>query len=423
MKPADEIRQLFKNAHLGLDPDADEKVFEDVFDAHKETTENTPATPEIWRVIMKGPLTKITAAAVAVVAIYLCLQIPKSLVAPAYALQDTIEAHNSIRYLHVKGFILFGGEKWDSESWMEFDEYGKLRRFRHQAVRFTTSPLGPLTFVDDGDASYVWLPNLNLCLKRATESGFPSHLLQREISGLDPKLAFEKLRRQAEDGEIVLDVNEPDQKNLPIILVVTYPPESRSVEWKKVLYVDQATRLVKKEEKFVIGAGRHQHVLTTEFSDYNQQIDPKMFNIKEELPENVTMIDQSEQEYGLAQGDMTDKEIAKEVTSQFIQAVIAKDYDKAGRLFAGLPGFLIEKILDANVLKIISVGPVHPDSDPDLSQMICLGKVIGEVVGQYFQFDAKVRVAPISNQPGRWTICRITAGSAKLAPDEMIPKE
>ena len=68
MKPADEIRQLFKNAHLGLDPDADEKVFEDVFDAHKETTENTPATPEIWRIIMKGPLTKITAAAVAVVA-------------------------------------------------------------------------------------------------------------------------------------------------------------------------------------------------------------------------------------------------------------------------------------------------------------------------------------------------------------------
>ena len=88
MKPADEIRQLFKNAKLGLDPDADEKVFEDVFDAHKETTENAPAMPGIWRVIMKSPFAKITAAAVVVLAAYLCLQIPKIFVPPAYALQE-----------------------------------------------------------------------------------------------------------------------------------------------------------------------------------------------------------------------------------------------------------------------------------------------------------------------------------------------
>ncbi len=96
MKPADEIRQLFRNAELGIDSDADEKVFEDVFGAHKETTENVPAMPEIWRVIMKSPLTKITATAVVVLAAYLSLQIPRGLVAPAYALQDTIEAYNSI---------------------------------------------------------------------------------------------------------------------------------------------------------------------------------------------------------------------------------------------------------------------------------------------------------------------------------------
>ncbi|UCG55870.1 MAG: hypothetical protein JSU70_13480 [Phycisphaerales bacterium] len=371
---------------------------------------------------MKSRRAQFAAAAVVLLAICLCLQIPKGLVAPAYGLQETIEAHNSVRYLYVKGFIIVGGEKWDSESWMEFDEYGELRRFRHQAEQFTTGPIGPLTFVNDGNGSYIWLPNLNLCLKRSSESGFPSHLLQREISGLDPKLAFEKLRQQARDGEIVLDVNEPDQKNQPIVLVVTYPPESRSANWKKVLYVDQATRLVEKEEKFVIRGDRRQHVLTTEFFDYNQQIDPEMFNIKEELPENVTMIDQSEQEYGLAQGDMTDEEIATEVTSQFVQALIAKDYDKAGRLFAGLPGFLTEKMLGVNVLKTISVGPAHPDPDPDLSQMICFGKALGEVGGLYFEFDANIRVAPVSSQPGRWTICRIV-GNPKPVSGEMIQEE
>ncbi len=112
MKPADEIRRLFKSAELGIDPNADEKVFEDVFGAHKETTENTPATPEIWRIIMKSRKAQFTAAALAVLAIYLCLQIPKGLVAPAYALQDTIEAHNSIRYLHVS-LNTFMGAKCD----------------------------------------------------------------------------------------------------------------------------------------------------------------------------------------------------------------------------------------------------------------------------------------------------------------------
>ncbi|MHC4743866.1 MAG: hypothetical protein ACYS8Z_18270 [Planctomycetota bacterium] len=423
MKPADEIRRLFKNAQLGLDPDADEKVFEDVFDAHKETTENIPAAPDIWRVIMKSPLTRISAAAVLVLAAYLCMQIPKTFVHPAYALQDTIEAHNSIRYLHVKGFISFAGDKWDSESWMEFDEYGKLRRFRHQAEQFTTSLLGPLNFVDDSDASYIWLPDLNLCLKRSSESGIPSHLLQREITGLDPKLAFEKLRRQAEDGEIILDVNEPDQKNQPIVLVVTFPPQSLSAEWKKVLYVDQATRLVKKEEKFRKWGNHFYHVLTTEFFDYNQQIDPQMFNIKEELPENVTMIDQSELEYGLAQGDMTDEEVATELTSQFVHAVLEKDFDKAGRLFAGLPGSLTEKMLDAKVLKILSLGRARPDSDPDLSQMICQGTALVEMAGKYFELDANIRVAPLTGQPGRWTICRVTGTGVKPASPELIPKD
>ena len=134
------------------------------------------------------------------------------------------------------------------------------------------------------------------------------------------------------------------------------------------------------------------------------------------------MIDQSEQEFGLSQGDMTDEQIAVEVTSQFVQALIAKDYDKAGGLFAGLPGFLTEKMLGVNALKIISVGPAHPDPDPDLSQMICFGKALGEVGGQYYEFSATLRVAPVSSQPGRWTICRIM-GNSKPAPDEMILKE
>ena len=70
----------------------------------------------------------------------------------------------------------YANECFNQAGWIEFDEYGKLRRFRHQADKFTTGPIGSLTFVNDGDGSYFWLPNLNLCLRRSSESGIPVHL-------------------------------------------------------------------------------------------------------------------------------------------------------------------------------------------------------------------------------------------------------
>ncbi len=69
MRPADDIRRLFKNAELRIGPDADQRVFEDVLKARQIITENRPAMPgNRWRIIMKSPLTRLAAAAIVVVA-------------------------------------------------------------------------------------------------------------------------------------------------------------------------------------------------------------------------------------------------------------------------------------------------------------------------------------------------------------------
>jgi len=69
MRSADDIRRLFKNAELGIHPGADERVFEDVLKARQKMTENRPALPEnMWRVIMKSPLTKLAVAAAVLIA-------------------------------------------------------------------------------------------------------------------------------------------------------------------------------------------------------------------------------------------------------------------------------------------------------------------------------------------------------------------
>ena len=373
---------------------------------------------------MKSRRAQFTAAAVGVLATYLCLQIPKSFVAPAYALDDTIEAYNSVRTLHVKAFRTVYGQRWDSESWVEFDEYGEPARFRYATNRvWTGSGIGPVTLVDDGDELCSWLPNLNLGFRRSGKSVLAGALLQWEVSNGDPKRVCEMLRRQARDGEIILDVNEPEQKNEPIVLVVTYPAESRSANWKKVLYIDQATRLVKKEEKFEMRDGQYQHDRTAEFFDYNQQIDPAMFSLEGELPDDAIVMDQSDEEVGLAQGDMTDQEVAVAVTRQFLQALSANDSNKVGRLFLGLPDFLVAKYLSGGEeFEIISVGPAHRDPDPDSNRMTCPCKILGESEGQYYENDMKVSVIPVSGQPRRWMINGLE-GHPKPASEEMIPEK
>ena len=69
MNSADKIKKLFKDAELSINPDSDEKIFQDVLQARQKTKENTPAQPvHIWRLIMKNSLTKFSAAAVVLIA-------------------------------------------------------------------------------------------------------------------------------------------------------------------------------------------------------------------------------------------------------------------------------------------------------------------------------------------------------------------
>jgi len=426
MNAENKIKKLIDESKITTDTQTEKRILGDAFKhLDKLKQQKSPSSrPYMWRNIMKNPITKFAAAAIIIIAAAISLFTNNNLIPTAYALEDTIEAYNSVRSLHVKAFWTVAGEKCNLESWVEFDEDGKLARFRHQFSWITTEKhIGPATFVYDGDKSRTWFPNQNLCFRKSGKSALTGALLQYTRTNADPKLVIEKLYQQAERGEIILEINEPDQKNEPIVLVVTYPGGTRSANWKKVLYIDQATRLVKKEETFEMRGGQYQHERTAEFFDYNQQIDQEIFNLEPELPENVFWINLLDKEVGLARGNMTDEEIAKEITSQVLQAGIAKDFDKVGQLFFGVPGFFIQKLLGINgIKKIISIGPVHRDPDPDSNLIICSCNIVFEAGGQYYEGDAKVYVVPVSYQPGRWMICR-TIASSRPAADGIIQEE
>ena len=386
----------------------DNKILNKALQAYKRTNPQPANKSEIWRNIMKSRMIKISTTAVVIMASLIVWSImPSTMLSTAYALQDTIEAYYSIRYLHISEFETVEQERRASKLWVAYDYYGRIDKTRWEAPNSGGPILGAITVVSNGSISEVWFKNHNLCFKTV---GNGEALLRWDVSELEPKLVFEKLYKQEKVGEIILDINQPEDKSEAIVITVTYPEGSLSEAYKKIFYVDQATKLIKKIEKFQMRDKNYCHVRTAEFSGYNDEIDPTMFSLDDELPEDTVYLDRSTEKIGQAQGQMSDEQVVAEVGQKFFEAIIAKDFDKAGLMWSGVPGSIIEKMfMDANAVKIISTGKSRPNPDPDLTSMIGSCKVLLESAGQHLELNANTFVRRMSTQPDRWVMTGIAS--------------
>jgi hypothetical protein len=151
--------------------------------------------------------------------------------------------------------------------------------------------------------------------------------------------------------------------------------------------------------------GDYELIGRTEFYGYNQKIDPKMFAL-DNLPSDVIKIDKTIEDIGLEQGDLSDQEIAVKVVREFYEAVIAKDYAKAGRIYGNTPATKIEeKFKELKIVRIISVGEPKPHPSPGVGGFMVPCKLEIEKDGVksiYEPYGPGVR--PIHGQPNRWGI-------------------
>jgi hypothetical protein len=358
--------------------------------------------------IMKNPMIKLTAAAAIIIAAGIFLCTTNNMVPAAYALQNTIDAYNMVSSLHIKINETIDESKFISEIWLECDSYGNISRIRYHTP--DSGDLDSLTIVESDGMSEAWLPKLNVHL-----SGYRnlSAILGSEVSQVDPKDLVERLYQQEMLGEVTLDVDEPVQKDNPIVITVTYPKGSLSENWKKVLHIDQGTKLVKKIDKFEFRDEQYQHVSTIELFDYNQQIDPAIFSLEDEIPSDAIVMDMTDVELGLLQGNMTEEETVTEITRQFFEAAIAKDYTRAGQLLIVGPAFLNEQLLEKmNLIKITSIEPARPSTDPDEKYFTCSCKVLLEHGGLFYELNVSrlvVRQINTTSEPNRWMIIGISA--------------
>jgi len=349
---------------------------------------------------MKNKITKLTAAAVVVlVAGVVFMSLTSS--TPAYALTQTIEASHSVRFLHIKSLLVAQDEPM--EFWVEFDLSGQLKNMRFHKPAWMDVADGATVILWKENKAQLWIKKKNF-LVTLKDKEFAAQM-RNLVEQLDPKLAVERLQREHEQGDTEVVIEEPASAGQPIIVTATSLKENDSPFQRMVLFVDQRTRLVDSAKLYKLKDGEYNHELTVEYYDYNLPIDAELFTFTmDDIPDNVMRMDQTTQEVGLAQGGLTDKEIAVEVIRQFLEALIERDYARAGRMFSGTPAERMAKTYGKiRFLRIVSIGEPVPRSVGGGFYVPCTVEI--EENGKINQWRPQHSyVRQVHGQPDRWEI-------------------
>ena len=364
------------------------------------------------RILMKNTL-KYTAAAVILIAAVLSLTLIDT-IPTAYALEQTIEALNAMRSIHVR--MYYPGYEEPVLVWIRFHENGQL-----EALRVSQSKLAPGD-PHDGPKEVTWKDNVaHLWLKEKktlfriydrTEAAKVANLFQE----LNPKLLVQKLEQMQKEGTAQVEIEQPDAIDQPITITATLTEEHPLLGHQVVALVDQATKLVisletlkgdgvfdPKTENFGMN-----DFSQLEFYDYNQSFEEDIFNL--EVPEDTVILDHIEKVIGLEQGQMSDKEVVVEVVNRFLNNILRQDFEAAGLLYQGLPGNLIQEHYGPNsegkIVRILSIGQPRRHPNPDYERGLLVPCSIEvEKNGNVETIDIKYLVNEVHGQTNRWSIC------------------
>ena len=403
MKPADNIKKFFKNAAISTNPKADQAVFNEVLTAQEKMIEAQPAEfkPSVWRIIMKSRITKFAAAAVIIIAVVLSIIFLDKSTPSAYALEQTLKAYDGIRFVHIKDFK--DGESEPKEFWVELDEQEQVKNLRVYIPAWDMPSEGPKIAVWKKDKLQVWIKNNNVLLTIHDKTrGLEMLTLVKQC---DPRFVVKELHQLEAEGKVDIKTSEPLLKSEPIVITAKFLPQSNDVG-QIVLSVDQNTKLVTRAVlNQMKGFGGYQNSGLLEYSDYNIEVDENVFTLWE-VPENVTRIDQTGPEVGLAQAELEDDEIAVELARQFLQALIDKDYDKAGNLCGGIPAKVIQRMGERmSYTKIICIE--QPTSRPNnRSKQAISVPCVFEVNknNEVFALRKNIHVEPVEGKPNIWIV-------------------
>ena len=305
---------------------------------------------------MNSRIAKLVAAAVIIIAVVLSIIFLDRSVTTVYAIEQTIEANRTMRYLHLRYFDSSHDEV-AKECWLEFDETGQATNVR---INWSEWMAGGEVVVWNQDETQILNKKRNFLI-RFNDEIYTARVLamaRRE----NPRLSVERLHERQAKGEVEIEIEQPATKTKPVTVTATGLGDNAK---RLVLLVNQDTNLVTSLKWYQLENGEYKYQGVMEYQDYNVPISAKMFDLDDEVPEDIEIIDTRVQDVGLAQGNLSDKEIAMKVVREFLEALIVKDYVKAARI-SGLPS--PEKITQGwgklRVVRIVSIDEPTPPAEP-----------------------------------------------------------
>jgi hypothetical protein len=348
----------------------------------------------------RHPLRISLAAAAAIVAVVIGLAIiqPRRV----YALDATIEANKHIASIHFvqnssSALSMDASGKLSYrqgvfiEGWLEYDEKGSIQRLR---MEYPITEDGPKTVVWQNGKATVWFKD-----KKAMGTTAESN--RERLGGYsqeeyDPKLLTERLKEAEIKGTVKITTQElPNAFLEPHVLIAEW---SKPANRREVYLVDRITNLVLRVDSFV---GKGNEMLFTgrkEFLDYNQPIPDSVFTLNP--PPDVIRIDRTSQNIGMEKGSLSDNEVAKKAAREFFEALMAKNYAKAGQLFGGIPeSKMAEYGAKMHIIKIVSIGEPYPMKYPGVGGV----QVNCDVEINRFDDDGLV-VIRVPGHADRWEI-------------------
>jgi hypothetical protein len=352
---------------------------------------------DLGRIIMKSPITKFAAAATIIVAVVVSISVFNKSMPAAFGIEQVIAASDNIRFLHVKK--IWADRREPDEFWIKSDEQGRAVKARYY-----------LPVTEDGIKIIVWTPEKTEHWAKSKHRFFTYQTkqieswMQRILEQCQPKFVMQELLEEQKEGKVDVDIQKPPDKQKPALLVATYKNKPQ----KRIYYIDPATDLITRIEHYRNEDNHEVLYMTVEFSDYNVPLDEKKFSLRDEIPKDVIVYDEINQLCGVPQGKMTNEQAAAETVRQFCQALVDKDYKKAGLIQGGmLEEYAKKEFGRFNVTAIVSIGPaIHqPDWDEHGYKVPCELETIGSG-GKKTIWKPSMYVRPREDEmhPDRWQI-------------------
>lgn len=327
MKPEERIEKLIKKINVTPRVQTHDKTLNDALAAQEEWKNEQSANtePNIWRIIMKNPMTKFaTAAAVILIAAILSITILDRLVTPAWAIEQTIEALEKVYSIKMSGPVSSTsefGEKNDGYFviWAKPDKDGtESRELRFEMPNQTV-------VVDKSEETYFYNPKQNSVLVKNFKNFRISPWLGNEF--------FHIVKRFAENWKVSYGKDEETDRD-SIFATCIYTPESKSWWFQ----FDSETKLPVRFKQWTNINFQGEPEFYAEKIEYNPPLPDGIFEFK--IPEGakVVKLQQKLPEYfndpncGILVEGLSDEEACLTIVDDYLRALIDGDWEYLAQL-------------------------------------------------------------------------------------------